>query len=77
MSLFFLDLKPTFGLVFEEWTSEYTHFAFGDTDVLMGDLRRFILIEDLKRYDIISTVSHDLPWMRSVGVWLWFDAACG
>lgn len=60
-SMHIKDLKPAFGEVFAEWTRNYTHFGFGDTDVVYGDLRRFVLIDELERYDIISAVSHDLP----------------
>ncbi|KAL1530927.1 hypothetical protein AB1Y20_001818 [Prymnesium parvum] len=32
------DLKPTIGLVFEEELRGYSHWAFGDMDVMYGDL---------------------------------------
>jgi hypothetical protein len=32
------DLRPAYGLVFEEFTREYAYWAFGDEDVLYGDL---------------------------------------
>jgi hypothetical protein len=32
------DLRPAYGLVFEEFTHGYEYWAFGDEDVLYGDL---------------------------------------
>jgi len=36
------DLKPAYGLVFEEFTEGYQYWAFGDEDVLYGDLDRML-----------------------------------
>lgn len=36
------DLKPAYGLVFEDFTAEYEYWAFGDEDVLYGDLDRLL-----------------------------------
>jgi len=36
------DLRPAFGLVFEEFTQGYEYWAFGDEDVLYGDLDRML-----------------------------------
>jgi hypothetical protein len=32
------DLKPAFGMIFEEFTHGYEYWAFGDEDVLYGDV---------------------------------------
>lgn len=32
------DLRPAYGLIFEEFTRGYAYWAFGDEDVLYGDL---------------------------------------
>lgn len=32
------DLKPAYGLIFEEFTHGYEYWAFGDEDVLYGDV---------------------------------------
>ena len=54
------DLKPTAGHVFEEhlppW--KYSHWAFGDVDVVYGDLARF-LTPDLLRRDIVTFLGED------------------
>lgn len=36
------DLKPAYGMVFEEFIREYEYWAFGDEDVLYGDLDRML-----------------------------------
>lgn len=36
------DLRPAYGLVFEEFTRGYDYWAFGDEDVLYGDLDRLL-----------------------------------
>jgi hypothetical protein len=36
------DFKPVIGHVFEDYLKQYTHWAFGDVDVVYGDLRRFL-----------------------------------
>ena len=36
------DLKPAFGMVFEEFTQGYPYWAFGDEDVLYGDVDRML-----------------------------------
>jgi hypothetical protein len=36
------DLRPTYGLILEEFTGGYEYWAFGDEDVLYGDLDRML-----------------------------------
>ena len=36
------DLKPMHGLVFRELLASYSHWAFGDVDVVYGSLKRFL-----------------------------------
>lgn len=36
------DLKPTWGLIFEDYTQGYDYWAFGDEDVFYGDLDRLL-----------------------------------
>ncbi|OUS27076.1 hypothetical protein A9Q99_17910 [Gammaproteobacteria bacterium 45_16_T64] len=49
------DIKPTYGLLHEDEISQYDYFAFGDLDLVYGDIRKHIA--HLKEYDLIST--HD------------------
>jgi len=53
------DFKPTIGHVFEEYLRPYSHWAFGDVDVVYGDLRRFLTPHVLS-HDIITFRTDDL-----------------
>ena len=53
------DFKPAIGHVFEEYLRPYTHWAFGDVDVVYGDLSRF-LTPHVLRHDIITLRTDDL-----------------
>ena len=47
------DLKPAYGLIFEEYIQGYSHWAFGDIDVIYGrDLDHFV--HDWQSYDILT-----------------------
>ena len=50
------DLKPVIGLVFHKHLQRYTHWAFSDADVILGDLRRFLTPKVLA-FDIVSVIS--------------------
>jgi len=49
------DIKPTFGFLHSEEIQGYDYFAFGDLDLIYGDLRKHL--GRLNDYDLIST--HD------------------
>ncbi|MFT3848006.1 MAG: hypothetical protein QM739_04830 [Propionivibrio sp.] len=49
------DLKPTLGVVHEEELRPFDFWAFGDIDVIYGDIRRYFTAERLARHDIFST----------------------
>jgi hypothetical protein len=53
------DLKPTIGHVFRSLLAWYTHWAFGDLDVLYGSFRRFLVPELLDSADVLSFVATD------------------
>ena len=53
------DFKPCIGHVFETYLSSYSHWAFGDVDVVYGDLRRFLTPKILE-HDIITFRTDDL-----------------
>lgn len=48
------DLKPLFGLVFEDFTKEFTHWAWADQDIIWGDLQTWIEEDELRNFDIVS-----------------------
>jgi hypothetical protein len=53
------DLKAMVGKVFETSLSEYSHWGFADTDVVYGNLRRFLTPHVLKR-DIVTFRTTDM-----------------
>ena len=53
------DFKPAVGHVFEHFLRPYSHWAFGDVDVVYGDLSRF-LTPQLLAHDIITFRTDDL-----------------
>ncbi|CAB1119182.1 unnamed protein product [Ectocarpus sp. CCAP 1310/34] len=52
---FIVEFKPAFGWLFREYLVEYSHWAFGDLDVLFGDMRRgWLEPTELQDFDIIT-----------------------
>jgi len=47
------DIKPSYGLVFEDYIKDYAFWGFGDLDVIYGDLEKLINQESLLKYDAI------------------------
>ena len=54
------DLKPAYGLVFEDYVSGYEYWGFGDEDVLYGDLDRLLAPRFRSSPDIV-TAGEDAP----------------
>ena len=53
------DFKPTIGQVFEDYLKAYSHWAFGDVDVVYGDLGRF-LTPAVLAHEIITFRTDDM-----------------
>jgi hypothetical protein len=51
----FCDLKPAYGAIFNEYSSNYDFWGFCDMDIIWGDIRKFITKDILENYDIISS----------------------
>ena len=49
------DLKPALGYVHANQLADYDFWAFGDLDVVYGQLREYFTTTRLARYDLIST----------------------
>jgi hypothetical protein len=49
------DIKPALGYIHAEHLAGYDFWAFGDLDVIYGDLRSYFTAERLSRYDLFST----------------------
>jgi hypothetical protein len=59
----FCDLKPAYGVIFEDYTNGYDYWAFGDEDVLYGDLDKFLSPRLIAKPDVLTagrtgTVGH-------------------
>eukprot|EP01027_Heterolobosea_sp_BB2_P007641 GEZU01011349.1.p1 GENE.GEZU01011349.1~~GEZU01011349.1.p1 ORF type:complete len:396 (+),score=64.07 GEZU01011349.1:284-1471(+) len=84
------DFKPALGLIFREYLEEratttggdhftYTHWGFGDIDLVFGDLSRFILNEHLvppkpassgyesKKHTVITILAQEAETIRVAG----------
>lgn len=52
---YLVELKPAYGWLFREYLKEYSHWAFGDLDVLFGDMRKgWLEVDELQNFDIIT-----------------------
>lgn len=49
------DIKPALGYIHYDEIRDYDFYAFGDVDVIYGQIRNFITDAKLKRFDVIST----------------------
>ena len=47
----FCDLRPFFGLGYQEYISDYAFWAYCDIDMVFGDLRHFLTDEVLSKYE--------------------------
>lgn len=52
------DFRPSFGEVFREDLIGYDYWAYGDMDLIYGDLRKFLTAEKLENYDRIYVHGH-------------------
>ena len=49
-----VEFKPAIGVVFQEYLRNYSHWAFGDFDILMGDMSSFLDEDELQAFDVVS-----------------------
>jgi hypothetical protein len=52
------DYKPLYGLLFQEMISRYDFWGHCDSDIIWGDLRKFITENILNQYDKVYTRGH-------------------
>lgn len=48
------DFRPMFGKIFEEEIKSYTHWGYGDIDLIYGDLNVFLPFDGIENYDVIT-----------------------
>ncbi|WP_069791873.1 DUF6625 family protein [Cyanobacterium sp. IPPAS B-1200] len=51
------DLRPSYGIIFEEHLKKYDFWGYCDTDMIMGNLRRFISDDLLNNFEAITSGS--------------------
>lgn len=50
-----VEFKPALGWVFREYLEGYTHWAYGDLDVFMGDFTKgWLEPYEMREYDIVT-----------------------
>ncbi len=73
------DYKPMYGILFQELIQEYDFWGHCDTDMIFGDIRRFLTEERLNTYDKIYPLGH-LSFFRNTDEvnrrWELPDAKC-
>ena len=52
------DLKPLYGKIFYEWIEKYDFWAFGDCDLIFGDIRKVFTDDFLDKYDWFQTLGN-------------------
>ena len=60
------DFKPTYGLIFEDYLSEYDYWGYGDIDLIYGNLEPFILNRISEGYDVLSNREEILSGSLSI-----------
>ena len=52
------DFRPAYGFLFEEYLKEFRFWGYCDTDILIGDISKFITDELLDQYDKFFCLGH-------------------
>ncbi len=55
------DFKPAYGVIFSDLLNPYDFWAFGDIDVIYGNIRNFITEDLLQNFDLISVRPDWIP----------------
>lgn len=54
------DLRPAFGIIFEDYIRNFDFWGYGDIDLIYGDIKSQIQENTLNRYDVISAGAHNM-----------------
>lgn len=52
------EFKPAFGVIFKQFLKGYDYWGYCDNDLLFGDMKQFLSLSDIEKYDVISTYSN-------------------
>jgi len=50
----FADFKPAYGLIFEDYLKDSVFWGYCDIDLIFGNISKFITVDIIEDYDIIS-----------------------
>jgi hypothetical protein len=49
-----VEFKPALGHIFADYLQGYSHWGYSDLDIVFGDLARWITVEELSEFDIVT-----------------------
>lgn len=52
------DYKPAYGYIFEEYLDGYDFWGHCDTDIILGNLKKFVSFDILSNYDKVFCLGH-------------------
>lgn len=52
------DYRPAYGYIFEEYIKEYDFWGYCDSDLLFGNIRKFLTDDLLDQYDKVGYLGH-------------------
>lgn len=52
------DYKPAYGYIFQEYLKDYRFWGHCDTDMIWGDISKFVSQKDMAQYDKIGVLGH-------------------
>jgi hypothetical protein len=55
------ELKPAYGLIFDEYLKEYNFWGYGDIDLVYGNIEKFLPADWHNLYDIIAFHNRFIP----------------
>jgi hypothetical protein len=50
------DYRPLFGAIFAEQIKGYRNWAWTDTDAFVGNIAKYISLEDLNTFDMVTAL---------------------
>lgn len=62
------DFKPTYGYIFEEYIKDYDFWGHCDTDLIWGNIRKFITEEKLNTFDKIGFFGHCMLYRNNEAI---------
>lgn len=62
------DFKPTYGIIFSDYIEKYDYWGYCDVDMIFGDLEKFFVKYNLKKYDKFLKLGHLSLYRNTVEV---------